>query len=303
MNEELRNKLQRYQRRHLIDKEIASGVTSQDEIKKTVRNEEKDRQDTLEQLFTEIVQNESILHPESAQVARELQTHLQKEFPEYDIAIILIGSAVTGGKRIRELFMETLNPSKDDEHIPDFDFVLEIGHKDSYLGEEDIDQDIFEEIDLVASLFLTTKGTKICKHFRPSKFAIRPLTKAYDIREQNEFITKEGALIDEMHSVYSLLFAPSFPPQSNERNRKIFLQFLTALYRHDSDEWNTIVSDLIEEWKQIHTLKRKYFSSESIKRPDFDTTTQQFTQLRLEVFKKLLKTTTDETGALYIDYM
>lgn len=304
MNEQLQKDLQRYRRRHLIEKEMDRGTQSQNQIKAAVRNEETESKAAYEQLIAEMQENEVILYPESAQIATELQKHLQEKFSEYTIAIILIGSAVTGGQRIRQLFSDTFTPSEDDEHIPDFDFILQINHTDRNLEDEDIDQSVFEKIDQSASEFLSSKNTRICKHLRPSNFAIKPLTQSYDIRDQNELITKSQEALESDYNIYLFYFEPSYPPEANERNKKIFLNFLTKLYKDDPDEWNSIVSDLVDGWREIHILKPKYFSKKAIgKDIYFHLNSERFTQLRLEVFKRILKTTTDDTGALYIDYM
>jgi len=303
MNEKLLTTLKRFRRRHLIEEELES-QQSLSAIKESVRSEENNSE--TEQLFNEILTKESILHPESAQIATELQAHLEKKFPDYEIAIILIGSATTGGQRIRKLFLGESESGAEDEdknHTPDFDFILGINHKNSYPGEPSIEQGVFDTIDAVTADFLSSKGTAICEHYRPGNFAISGLNEQTDVREQSEFITNRVGHDYSLHSVYSLFFTPSFPPEFNEKNRRIYLDFLKDLYIKEPDSWNDIVSDLFEEWRNINKLKKKYFSKQSIKRSNFDKTAEQFSEVRLKILKDLIKTTADENGQVYIDFL
>lgn len=303
MNEGLIDNLNRYHRRHLIEEQLDKGETSQTAIKESVKQQELANQDELEKLYDDILHKEAILYPETVQVATELQTHLQSQFPDYTIAIILVGSSVTGGLQLRKLFLKHLTPGEEITHEPDFDMVLGVQHKDSYENDGGIDLRDLEDMDQATSDFLDAKGIQLCANLRPKKYAIQPLSPHLPLQEQEELVSEELHSVTETFSVFSFLFAPSIPPEFNERNRNVFVKLLSKLYKEDSDEWNRICTYLIDELRAIHKLKKKYFSQRAISKPDFDESAEKFTEARMKVFKDLLKSTADEMGAMYIDFM
>lgn len=273
--------LKRLYRRTIIEDGLIKGE-SKSAIIQTVRDREE--ASNLEEVFQQLISQEFYIDIESQEIAAQLSAHLNNLFPDYKIAIILVGSSVHGGKQLKDIFLGN--------YTSDFDCMLGIEPRRNDVL---INQDIINLIDNETELFLKRKNIDLCENMRPKNFALPPFADA-----QNQRIMLLSSIDEKLAQNVDLeviYFYPSFPPEFNKRNRQTVLELLRITYEASPYLWKMQVKRMLREWALTHRIQVKYIRSEkygNIKSNMLAKKIKSESMFRmLELFEKILLSTGD----------
>ena len=203
-------------------------------------------------LLDRLVEDEFLIDEKRAAVATDLSEEIQKKFNLPGLAVVLMGSAVHGGQKIRELM-------KVEDAYADFDWgiVLEkfdMPFSDFFKLRTNISDFGIEQLDILSQRHGIKPALHSCRTLNPVDEWVWNYSSVDDARYKM-LETKQFFIGDKEQ----LFFCPSFPAWVNESNRHFFLSALTIFASHDWDRWVELSSSFIESWGGVHNLRRKHF--------------------------------------------
>lgn len=238
--------LKRLQRRSLISTALQAGEVDSN-TKQLIR--QKENSTNLEETYNALISQEFYIDRETKLVARNLSRFLNRQFPDYEIAVILAGSAIHGGKQLRKIFLGTFTS--------DFDCILGINPKKKNVV---VNQEVLNLIDAATESYLKDRKISLCKIMRPKNLALPPFTDP-----NNQQITLLNTNDEELIKSLNLelfYFYPSFPPEFNNKNRQNVLKLLKNIYQKSPYLWKITVTRLLRDWAVTHRIQYKYIKNE-----------------------------------------
>lgn len=232
--------MKRTARRAEIAKSLTSGETSARNIIETVKSSKK--VEAAEEIARRLINEEFVVHEEIVPVVEEMQAKLEERFPNEGISLLLLGSSLRGGAEVRKV-MGT--------RVGDVDLGM--------LSSDELLPDMRRKIEEIITEHLVEKGVdlELCDYVRPSRF------NAVNLRDVEDAKSK---LNDFFESDLMLFFVPSFPAETNEKNRQFLFEALAEVSIEDPNQWENIYENLVELWTDDHTVKAKHLWSPELTR-------------------------------------
>ena len=240
---EWENDLRRLIRRGEIYRQMQI-ESSAKEIKDTVREYEKEV--GVSELVNALVYQEVVIQPKMASVASKLYESLAKEFPEVK-AIVLMGSPVHGGAKIREA-----TKAKDE---PDLDWGIISSRQ---LWHEEICTIVKQAENLLEGIVM---DENLSGSFH-SCVGVNPLYyRTTNLKTERVLGFLQSVAEGELGiSNLTLHLQPTYPSEVGIRNREILLSGFRNLAKKDKDTWRNLVEKVLLDWNHIHKLKEKHFN-------------------------------------------
>lgn len=227
-------------------------------ISNGVREFEKTNQ--VNELVESLITSEVMVDPQRASLATELSVQLKKRYPKIsNLAVVLVGSSVHGGAVVRRV-METENDSQ-----ADIDWAVlydkQPGSRPPFLDISIVGGGIIEKI---IRKTLIPGNLSPCSQTDPEFCHAENLA---NTPQALELVEQARTLFDYQSLLLYLL--PSYPPETNQQNRKSFLEALSSLAKENPDLWKEQVDKLFKEWEFQHLIKFKHLIS--LSSPERDT--------------------------------
>lgn len=251
ITDQFRHALHQVVRRSLIDTTLQEtpNNTALSVVKRMVREKESVAQ--IAGKLDTLVSSEFLVDPEKAEVAKELSEKLRRRFSNIPgLAVVLLGSSLHGGTVISKIL-------GNDERVSDFDWGTIHSSKSkldmSRLADEG--GEIIKEVGRNRGLVL-----EACTYVNPERFNARNLS---DIRHASKLLSPDQIKKDWFLNKLYLYLEPSFPSETNGKNRNLILKALSELARVDKSRWEEVVETMIAGWRRIHNLKVKHLVSKT----------------------------------------
>lgn len=198
---------------------------------------------------------EASVFPPVGKLAENLSSFLKKKFPEVE-AVVLMGSSVNGGGFLRNWV------GGDGPHDLDWGLITNRPLPADRAGM--ITWMAAGRLPGLAQRFGLGHSFHMCNYINPQSFWIERLLEKKDALR----LLCQGNLGGSSSEIFFcrllLFFRPSFPSAVNQRNRSIFLGFLSDLLgldkRDDVNLLGWLRLGLVREWERVTRLKGEYFS-------------------------------------------
>lgn len=251
--EEWKSKLEYLLKRGVIAAELEKGSTLS-EIKQRARLFS--RSEELRSIMDQLINSEMIVSEQRARVAEALSEKLRQKyggkfFGMKNLSVILIGSGIHGGSAVRQL---TENYDE-----TDLDWGMITDSRSIFSDQKR--ENMFD----YAEQFVPGLGVRVgigrdlhsCHTYNPTRVFGQNFSSEQQCFQQLQKIAVGGQFLDE-NDMVMLAFTPSFPAETNEKNRMHVLSGLRSLYGESPDQWRKVVDDMVDWWKLSHRLKEKH---------------------------------------------
>lgn len=245
--------VKRLVRRKMISETRAASLSS---LKRQVRKRENDL--GVDQSLDELASGELIIDPKMVQVAEFLSGNLRERFPEVE-GVVLLGSSVHGGSKIREFTGNT---------EPDLDWGIVTDRIIEPARAKEINAEAEKQKEEIVARFGLDEGFHLCPTANPIQYRVlnlhdpEQIVELFRLRHMTDSEGRGSAAMQLLPGRQAVLYLqPSFPPEVNEGNREILLEGLRELARRWPSLWENSIHEILIAWKNSHKLKDKHFKT------------------------------------------
>lgn len=231
-------------------------------LRKVIDSTRQAEQSELEPMLDLLESHEFHIDQEFQKLVNELQSKLEKEFPELkNLSIIVVGSAIHPSRLIRNLFSGKWIPS-------DLDWGISYDLSDMSDDEQrKIREKMIKYVDILLEQLCSKHGFPLIRGCE----SINPAPNGYDSIDHYvyNFDSTEQAykyLLDrsgnfKRNDPIFLYFQPSIPSEKNQRNKGYILEALTKLSRENYNLYKRTIAQLLLYWEDLRQISIKHFKN------------------------------------------
>lgn len=211
-----------------------------------------------EELSHRLISEDFVIDETAGFLVERLSDMVREKFPEV-AGIVLLGSNTHGGAVLRKLTY----PEGAENSTADLDLGLILNQPIDNFILMDIGQFIGTALPAI-SADNSLPSPQFDLHALV-KYTIEQPQNAEELFEFLAFVTKLSTtkpdyVPDSWYTrLITLLLQPSFPPEVNIGNRQLVFEALSRIYKLNPEIWEEIVSDIMQNWETMHSLKLKHF--------------------------------------------
>lgn len=238
------NDVLRLIRRSTIQRKMRNSNSLRDVIAQTRAFENQNR---VREEVEKLIKEEFSLDEEMISAATKLKRFLDTEVSKQnEFAIVILGSAIHGGAKIRSMMVEN---GEDHNDTSDLDFGILANNLDF------LDEDFVNKAD---NFLKKNSQLHVCETASPILLKSTNIKSVEDAKNRLEIMYKSKSAYEP--EFIGLFFQPSIPPEVNQKNRKLIFEALHDIYQEDAEKWMDIFIVLLTFWKEMHNIKKNHLS-------------------------------------------